>query len=542
VFNDPLYNNVLDSSLSNFKIVVKSYYDEILKFIKQSKTTDLTYAHYLKEFNGLKIRVSFGQGTPANIPWISFLRDGQTTSNGIYPVYLYFKEKNLLILAYGKSVTNIPVYNWPLSNPKTINRYFEENNLGAPYDYGDSFVFKTYLLNEIPTKNIIDKDLNEIISFYKSVKLSQATVMLNTMDFNNIYRKEICAIKTKPFLLMAGISGTGKSRMVRTLAYKTCPANLQENNQPGNFKNISVKPNWHDSTELIGYVSRIPSKHYVVTDFIRFIIKAWKNLNTPFFLCLDEMNLAPVEQYFAEYLSKIESRQKNNNRVITDAMISKELFSEFFNDLEISSDVNPELHTQFMNEGVGLPSNLIVIGTVNMDETTHSFSRKVLDRAMTFEKNLKNENGLFDLAEQDENDWTFQDQMESNSFLVNEIKPAEILNRFNEKQLVVDRLNGINGVLKNTPFMIAYRTLDEALMYIYFNSICDNKPVDWFDKAFDEIIMMKVLPRIEGDEIKTAEILGNLETQLASYNSTKSLEKCRLMIERLKSGYTSYWN
>ncbi len=119
---------------------------------------------------------------------------------------------------------------------------------------------------------------------------------------------------------------------------------------------------------------------------------------------------------------------------------------------------------------------------------------------------------------------------------------AEILSRFNEKQLVVDRLNAINNILKNSPFMVAYRTLDEALMYIYFNSICQSKPANWFDVAFDEIIMMKLLPRIEGDEIKTAVVLSNLETQFASFNSSKSLEKCRLMIDRLKSGYTSYWN
>ena len=100
----------------------------------------------------------------------------------------------------------------------------------------------------------------------------------------------ITAIKTKPFLLLAGISGTGKSRIVRELARAYWYENSAEYKaqKPKNFEMIQVKPNWHDSTELMGYVSRVSgSPIYVIGDFLRFITRAWENLDTPYFLCLD---------------------------------------------------------------------------------------------------------------------------------------------------------------------------------------------------------------------------------------------------------------
>ena len=87
------------------------------------------------------------------------------------------------------------------------------------------------------------------------------------------------------------------------------------------MKMIPVKPNWHDSSDLLGYISRINGEKYITTPFLKFIVKAWRFPVTPFFLCLDEMNLAPVEQYFAEYLSIIETRNSSNGIIETDAIL-----------------------------------------------------------------------------------------------------------------------------------------------------------------------------------------------------------------------------
>lgn len=143
---------------------------------------------------------------------------------------------------------------------------------------------------------------------------------LSNICIPNIYRPYITAIKSKPFLLLAGISGTGKSRIVRELA-RACwddKSDEYKAQKPKNFQMVQVKPNWHDSSDLIGYVSRVSGKaEFVAGEFLKFIAKAWENTETPYFLCLDEMNLAPVEQYFAEYLSVIESRKSHGDGIVT---------------------------------------------------------------------------------------------------------------------------------------------------------------------------------------------------------------------------------
>ena len=149
----------------------------------------------------------------------------------------------------------------------------------------------------------------------------------NSAIISDNYKTLLTALRTKPFVLLAGISGTGKSRIVRELAkacWKQGDAEFGKNH-PKNFRMVQVKPNWHDSSELIGYVSRINGEKYVVGPFLRFMAEAINNPDTPYSLCLDEMNLAPVEQYFAEYLSVIESRKLNaDGSITTDPIIDFE--------------------------------------------------------------------------------------------------------------------------------------------------------------------------------------------------------------------------
>ena len=150
-------------------------------------------------------------------------------------------------------------------------------------------------------------DLIKHDSSKPSIPSITTSIQLSNMSISN--KQYLTAIRTKPFLILGGFSGTGKSQKVKELAYLTCPSELQGEKAPGNYALISVKPNWHDSTELLGYESTIANK-YIVTDFMRFVVKAMQTPNTPFFCCMDEMNLAPVEEYFAEFLSVLESRKK----------------------------------------------------------------------------------------------------------------------------------------------------------------------------------------------------------------------------------------
>ena len=129
---------------------------EILNsLIIQSKTDNLKWSAYPKEFLDLRMKVSFGQGVPARVTWISFLAPEMRTSEGFYPVYLFYKKENKLILAYGISETSEAKSSWPeeiLSSKTKINDYLDN-----PPRYGDSFVFmdnETYDQLNIPIESI----------------------------------------------------------------------------------------------------------------------------------------------------------------------------------------------------------------------------------------------------------------------------------------------------------------------------------------------------------------------------------------------------
>ena len=379
----------------------------------------------------------------------------------------------------------------------------------------------------------------------------------NKLRFDDIPMTSInhfLSIKTKPFIILAGLSGTGKSRLVRTLAYQfnnIAADKTSGKNPPSNFQMIKVKPNWHDSSELLGYESRISGKdRFVATDFIRFIVKASQHPETPFFLCLDEMNLAPVEQYFAEYLSAVETRRLNGGRIKTDALISGKLISKYANktdgvdtayelwsELELSDTV---IQDELKANGIGLPSNLIVMGTVNMDETTHSFSRKVLDRAMTIEMNDIN---LSEGLGEDTDDWNYPAEPFKKELVLSEkTQGTEVFAELSTTGIeIITYLDLINTKLESSPFKIAYRVRDEFLLYAFNYSLLETKPDDWLKNVLDEMTLMKILSRIEGDEDRTR-LLDDLIVLFQEHKLPKSLNKATEMANRRRiSHYTSFW-
>lgn len=360
----------------------------------------------------------------------------------------------------------------------------------------------------------------------------------------NTFIPYLSALCTKPFLLLAGISGTGKSRIVREFAFKSCPKCLQDKagTTPGNYCMIEVKPNWHDSTELLGYYSRLGKAGYQFTKFVKFLVKAKMFPNVPFFVCLDEMNLAPVEQYFAEILSILETRKHPKNvetgevdmatvktEPIIDAQYFRELaempnvknvqtgesFSSNLTDRDIylklfgmdtESDIDTEVgkRTDLTTEGLELPDNVVIIGTVNMDDTTHQFSRKVIDRAMTIEMNGGNLRNMFGgsknleyLAESEQKKW-------QNAFTRRYVSADEVLDAHPDvaeelMEKLPTKLEEINLALKGTPFMVSYRVLNELTIMV---GVMLDEGMD-LDEAIaasvNNILLMKILPRIEGD-------------------------------------------
>lgn len=375
-------------------------------------------------------------------------------------------------------------------------------------------------------------------------------VKSNTNKFSSYYT----AFRTKPFMLLAGISGTGKSRIVREFAFKSCPKELQDKDgtEPGNYCMIEVKPNWHDSTELLGYWSNL-NKRYMFTKFAKFLVKAKMYPNVPFFVCLDEMNLAPVEQYFAEFLSVLETRkaikdEEGNTIIKSGVLIDKEYFRsigkvgkdekeqgfatckndrdiymKLFNivDEEKMNAIPENKETSLLDTDLTLPENVLVIGTVNMDDTTHQFSRKVIDRAMTIEMNGGALTDIFsdkdDLAYR-ENPLSMDDLRAKYVSAKEVIKNCTAITK-NEDILkyikgetengLPQRLEEINKALYGTPFMVSYRVMNE--LTIYLAVLLDKAEKDGQEislevckqlanTAIDKILLMKILPRVEGDD------------------------------------------
>ena len=566
------------------------------------KNKDFERKSLMTSYRGLSVKASIGMtGAISKIPWISYCAKGQETQKGIYPVLLFygtpeFTEKNKnhstvkkIVLAYGVSATKTPDVLWgaEVETKKTIGESFidwkyETSDYGIN-KYNSSYVYKTYDWTDDVDYDNIQNDIDALITVYlgilENVTINTSPIIsLKKTSFNASiysivkvsqsmlpYRSYITAIKSKPFLLLAGISGTGKSRIVRELA-RACweeGSAEYEAQKPKNFEMVQVKPNWHDSSELIGYVSRVSgSPVFVAGDFLKFVAKAWENPEIPYFLCLDEMNLAPVEQYFAEYLSVIESRKVSEDGVVITDPILKKSKEDWYRVLTRDLTSGDDVRNRFLTDGICIPQNLIVIGTVNMDETTFSFSRKVLDRAMTFEMNeVDLYGGLDDRHEK-------IGKLEAGNLIGTAVEGVDV---YRENKEVCDTalkyLQAVNLYLDGTPFKVAYRTRNEFLLYVVnnlpYNNDKDGNKIpqnEIIARALDEITSMKILSRIEGDETKvSASFLDGLENTIKTglvtvcpnlfeegegkkaYVSV-SLAKLTEMKKRLTSGYTSFWS
>jgi hypothetical protein len=390
----------------------------------------------------------------------------------------------------------------------------------------DDGIFKNYK----PVSYWRDGFCSAALNAYKNflLKSSSTTHQLPAQEVKAELVAENVTCLSKPFLLLAGISGTGKTRFVSEQARLS--AKQYDMTEGENHCLVPVRPDWHEPSDLLGYISRIGSAgtRYVTTDLLRFIVAAWKHaaesasatqitrkpLETicPFWLCLDEMNLAPVEQYFADYLSVLETRKWDGEAYSCDPLLKPAVIQQqleeagrkdLWENLGIADDspLSAGLQNYFFANGIPLPPNLIVAGTVNMDETTHSFSRKVIDRALTIDFGEFFPNDYEQYFEEDKKTAVKPLSFPRLSKINNGIDLASVAADPDGRNTIAF-MSAVNDVLSGTPFVLAFRALNEALLSV----ICFN-PADptHLQAVWDDFLMMKVLPRIEGD----AEKLGS---------------------------------
>ena len=557
---------------------------------------------------------SIGVGRWAKVPWIAIFNKEitDTAKKGVYIVYLLNKDTKELFLTLNQGTDEVEVENeidkiGKILKEKNYNtdklqkldllklraqivrdeianynqESIEEIRTGKlEYDAGCIF-YKKYSIESLPNDEILYKDLHDFINLYevyynifelnnsakrvdlynkKMNKYSYAeecseseekyseSIILSNKEIVETIKKYISSkgfyyedglienfylsLKSKPFVILAGISGTGKTRLIKLFAEA-----LGANTYNGRYKLVSVRPDWSDSSDLFGHVDL--NGNFIPGAITEFLENAESDKSNPYFLCLDEMNLARVEYYLSDILSIMETRDYKGNEIITDS-------------------IHMEKHKDFI-----IPENLYIIGTVNMDETTFPFSKKVLDRANTIEFSH------VDLIPKLE---TIPEKINILKNIDNRFLKSEYLYLLdcmnNEKDEVIDicnKLQNINSILEKASAHIGYRVRDEIIFYMLNNK---NSNMIEENRALDNEILQKILPRIQGSSSSIRDMICELfkycagdydgyrndsgeiskkmfkalENKSQDIDYPKSAKKLAYMMRRYEEdGFTSYW-
>ncbi|MCD4712176.1 MAG: DUF3578 domain-containing protein [Clostridiales bacterium] len=479
---------------------------------------------------------SVGIGNWSNVPWIAIMDKKETTSTqkGMYLVYLINKDSKIVYLSLAFGVTdfskNLSTKEFKVKMKDLVEYYKSRLGiqmmdkeidlgtqvLGKKYAMA-SIWYKTYSYPDLDDDERLRSDLFEALKIYEralKIKNGDSIIDINQEEINNQKRVEdlliwtnnlkdylesrslnytieslksiIMSMKTKPLVLLAGLSGTGKSKIVEGIA--NALSATMENNR---YKMISVRPDWSDPSDLLGYVGL--NDKFNPGPLAEFLYHA-NNTIEPCILCLDEMNLARVEHYFSDVLSVIETRKRDNENVSTDLLFSNEIFK--------SDDASRQKYSKLR-----LTDNVFIFGTVNMDDSTHPFSNKVLDRANTIEFNH------IDLRSLPSNEVKkdFQMPLLKTSLIKSDyIRLDECLNHGQNMMTanqVIEILVQINGILKKQNLQFGYRVRDEI---IYFVTQSVNHNMMNFDEAIDFCIYQKILPKVKGSGFQLKELINTL--------------------------------
>lgn len=547
---------------------------------------------------------SYGKGRWTDVPWIAVFDSRITTSaqKGVYIVYLLNKDTKKLYLTLNQGATDVAQNGSGIGEQRSLvftgiarsqngkmTEYLQKNaehirkiigdttqfhdhiNSGSPgYDAG-AIYYKEYGLDDLPGDAQLISDLRDFVALYADYynKISdiedaedfdtsggeeELSVKNTIVQINNYiaskgftYEKGLIenfylSLKSKPFVILAGTSGTGKTRLVKLFAEAV--GATPEN---GRYKMVPVRPDWSDSSDLFGHVDL--NGNFVPGAIIDFVKKAELDGNYPYFLCLDEMNLARVEYYLSDILSVIETRDFKDGRIQSSPLIDHTYYGA---DTAAAGRYGTVL----------LPENLYIIGTVNMDETTFPFSRKVLDRANTIE---------FSFVDLMPNFETVPPNLPqvlnlNNTFLKTEFL---LLSQCSDESEAVSgyclELQKINQILQPANAHVGYRVRDEIVFYLLNNKKYGLLPEE---QAMDNELMQKILPRIQGSSLSVKNTLCELfklcagdydgyqvQNDNVSDKMSKALrdtngkikyrhsaEKIELMIRRFEEdGFTSYW-
>ncbi|HRE89093.1 MAG TPA: DUF3578 domain-containing protein [Myxococcota bacterium] len=483
----------------------------------QSALTELT-----KDHPHIAVKGSVGQGNWATVPWLALMDDRltETTQQGTYLVYLFRADMSGVYATLNQGVTQLKKsLGWTAAKKRLIEvaqglqvRFGERlrpgftcgegidlraTGLGGEYE-ASTVAWRLYERGNLPSPAELVEDLRRLLAVYDELASKTEGPMpaddavppdgIATRPLAVALRERgftfepwqvaafVHALRTKPFVILAGISGTGKSKLPVLVGELT----------GAKVHLVPVRPDWTDSADLIGYTNLQGT--FVPGRLLEIAKAAIQGPEIQHLVVLDEMNLARVEQYFAEVLSLIEDRVWSEAGPRSRAALAPSASDEW--------------------REVYLPANLAIVGTVNMDETTHGFSRKVLDRAFTLE-----------MSSVDLSDWRARERSETgevrwplNGWRPRGLRPSE-LDALTERDIervdqVIEVLTDVNEVLTIAQLQVGYRVRDEVALFL-LHADADKEGFAAAD-PMDLALNMKVLPRIQGGSGAVREILQRL--------------------------------
>lgn len=395
--------------------------------------------------------------------------------------------------------------------------------------------------------NVLNGDYQKAVSY-----IHAHLVEMEYMYPRHIIENYLTLLRTKDLIILAGDSGSGKTNLVKSFSKAV----------GGKSIIVPVKPNWTSSEDLLGYYNPLEKK-YLATPFLEALIEAQQNPEIPYFICLDEMNLARVEYYFADFLSLLETRDEEPEislyaesesahvlselKAVVDIIQStKEKYSQdgVINFIELLKDeqLNSQLRLAFgfsdkdslikyhseirrmlsavmtMPSSIKMPANVHIIGAINIDETTHYLSPKILDRAhiMRFESPL-----LSDWNEilEEVSDYGFDDVSKPLIFDIESLGYRANYPKFDPKDPFCALFIDLNKeFFHKLGIEFGMRTIRQGLNYLdLFKDVDANEEL-----AINNFLLYKVLPKLTFDGNK--QVGGQTKLELID----------RVFIEKIK--------
>jgi len=337
-----------------------------------------------------------------------------------------------------------------------------------------------------------------------------------------VLRSYFVALRTKPFVILSGISGTGKTLLAKAFAEAVVGEDLVR------FAFVPVRPDWLDNKGMFGFHNLL-NDTFQTTSFLMLLLRAAADPVRPYFALLDEMNLAKVEYYFSDFLSAMESGTAILLHALNGALRTSEREEEILVPLDAREAGDP---VRYVPPTAHVPRNLFLSGTVNIDETTHPFSSKVLDRANTVELSRVSVSGFFDAKE----------EVTPGPFEMGDRLARLLLSRVETdwpglRDRFEDDLARLQEILIGKELHFGYRPLDEMMRYV-----ANAKGLLDEHLAFDLQIRQKILPKIAGPEGRIGEVLEALKMFCDEREYERSAEKIESMLGRLREeGFTSFF-